>query len=72
MDGNTSDIIKLTGQGVVTYLTNDFNNISKTKQIHISWHKAKTVILCKTGDPKYIKYYKPISLPPVPHINNIE
>ena len=33
MDGITSDIIKLAGTIVLTYLTNIFNNILKTKQI---------------------------------------
>ena len=33
MDGITSDIIKLGGPVVLTYLTNIFNNILKTKQI---------------------------------------
>ena len=59
MDGLTSGIIKL-GEGggggggaiVLTYLTNIFNNILKTKQIPDSWQ----------GDPKDIKNYRPIGL----------
>ena len=47
---------------VLTYLTNIFNNILKTKQIPDSWHEAKIVILFKNGDPKDIKNYRPISL----------
>ena len=62
VDGITSDIIKLGGPMVLTYLTNIFNNILKTKQIPDSWHEAKIVILFKKGDPKYIKNYRPISL----------
>ena len=62
MDGITSDIIKLGGPIVLTYLTNIFNNVLKTKQIIDSWHKAKIVILFKKGDPKDIKNYRPISL----------
>ena len=62
MDGITSDIIKLVGPIVLTYLTNIFNNILKTKQIPDSWHEAKIVILFKKGDPKDIKNYRPISL----------
>ena len=64
MDGITSDIIKLAGplNFVLTYLTNIFNNILKTKQIPDSWHEAKIVILLKKGDPKDIKNYRPISL----------
>ena len=50
------------GQTVLTYLTNMFNNIQKTKQIPYSWHEAKIVILFKKGDPKDIKNYRPISL----------
>ena len=46
----------------LTYLTNIFNNILKTKQIPDSWHEAKIVILFKKGDPKDIKNYRPISL----------
>ena len=60
MDGITSDIVKLGGPIVLTYLTNTFNNILKTKQIPDSWHEAKTVILFKKGDPKDIKNYRPI------------
>ena len=41
VDGITSDIIKLGGLIVLTYLTNIFNNILKTKQIPDSWHEAK-------------------------------
>ena len=41
--------IKLGGQSVLTYLTNIFNNIFKTKQIPGSWHEAKIVILFKTA-----------------------
>ena len=41
VDGITSDIIKLGGPIVFTYLTNIFNNILKTKQIPDSWHEAK-------------------------------
>ena len=62
VDGITSDIIKLGGPIVLTYLTNIFNNILKTKQIPDSWHEAKVVILFKKGDPKDIKNYRPISL----------
>ena len=62
VDGITSDIIKLGGPIVLTYLTNIFNNILKTKQIPDSWHEAKIVILFKKGDPKDIKNYRPISL----------
>ena len=54
MDGITSDIIKLGGPIVLTYLTNIFNNILKTKQIPESLHEAKMVILFKKGDPKDI------------------
>ena len=64
MDGITSDIIKLGGSVVLTYLTNIFNNILKTKQIPDSWHEAKIVILFIKGDPKDIKNYRPISLLP--------
>ena len=38
VDGITSDIIKLGGPVVLTYLTNIFNNILKTKQIPDSRH----------------------------------
>ena len=62
VDGITSDIIKLGGPIVLTYLINIFNNILKTKQIPDSWHEAKIVILFKKGDPKDIKNYRPISL----------
>ena len=62
VDGITSDIIKLGGPMVLTYLTNIFNNILRTKQIPDSWHEAKIVILFKKGDPKDIKNYRPISL----------
>ena len=62
VDGITSDIIKLGGPIVLTYLTNIFNNILKTKQIPDSWHEAKIVFLFKKGDPKDIKNYRPISL----------
>ena len=55
VDGITSDIIKLGGPIVLTYLTNIFNNILKTKQIPDSWHEAKIVILFKKVDPKDIK-----------------
>ena len=58
IDGITSDIIKLGGPIVLTYLTNVFNNILKTKQIPDSWHEAKIVILFKKGDPKDIKNYE--------------
>ena len=47
VDRITSDIIKLGGPVVLTYLTNIFNNILKTKQIPDSWHEAKIVILFK-------------------------
>ena len=60
VDGITSDIIKLGGPVVLTYLTNIFNNILRTKQIPDSWHEAKIVILFKKGDPKDIKNYRPI------------
>ena len=59
VDGITSDR-KLGGPIVLTYLTNIFNNILKTKQIPDSWHEAN--ILFKKGDPKDIKNYRPISL----------
>ena len=62
VDGIKSDIIKLGGPMVLTYLTNIFNNILRTKQIPDSWHEAKIVILFKKGDPKDIKNYRPISL----------
>ena len=62
VDGITSDIIKLGGPVVLTYLTNIFNNILKTKQIPDSWHEAKIAILFKKGDPKDIKNYRPTSL----------
>ena len=62
MDGITSDIIKLGRPVVLTYLTNIFNNILKTKQIPDSWHEAKIVVLFKKGDPKDIKNYRPVSL----------
>ena len=63
MDGIASDIIKLGGPVVLTYLTNIFNNTLKTKQIPDRWHEAKEiVILFKMGDPKDIKNYRPISL----------
>ena len=62
VDGITSDIIKLGGPMVLTYLTSIFNNILRTKQIPDSWHEAKIVILFKKGDPKDIKNYRPISL----------
>ena len=52
MDGITSDIIKLGGPIVLTYLTNIFNNILKTKQIPDSWHEAKIAILFKKGTLK--------------------
>ena len=61
MDGITSYIIKLGGPIVLTYLTNIFSNILKTKQISDSWHEAKIVILFKKGDPKVNKNYRPIS-----------
>ena len=51
VDGITSDIIKLGGPLVLTYLTNIFNNILKTKQIPDSWHEAKIVSLFKKGGP---------------------
>ena len=47
VDGITSDIIKLGGPIVLTYLTNIFSNILKTKQIPDSGHEAKIVILFK-------------------------
>ena len=61
MDGITSDIIKLGRQIVLTYLTNIFNNIPKTKQTPDSRHEAKIVSLFKQGDPKTsrTKAYKP-------------
>ena len=62
VDGITSDIIKLGGPVVLTYLTNIFNNILNTKQIPDSWHEAKIVILFKKGDPIDIKNYRPISV----------
>ena len=51
MDGITSDIIKLGGPIILTYQTNIFNNILKTKQIPDSWHEAKIVILFKKWRP---------------------
>ena len=63
MVGNTSDIIKLGVQIVLTYLTSIFNNIFDIKQIPDCWHEAKIVNLFKKGDPKDIKNYRPISLP---------
>ena len=62
MGGITSDIIKSGEPVVLTYLTNIFNNILKTKQIPDSWQEAKTVILLKRRDPKDIKNCRPISL----------
>ena len=62
VDGITSDLIKLGGPFVLTYLTNIFNNILKKKQIPDSWHEATIVILFKKGDPKDIENYRPISL----------
>ena len=62
VDGITGDIIKLGGPMVLTYLTNIFNNILRTKQIPDNWHETKIVILFKKGDPKDIKNYWPISL----------
>ena len=62
VDGITSDIIKLGGPIVLTYLTNIFNNILEAKQIPDSWHEANIVILFKKGDPKDIKNFRPISL----------
>ena len=62
VDRITSDIIKLGEPIVLTYLTNIFNNILKTKQIPDSWHEAKIVILFKKGDAKDTKNYRPISL----------
>ena len=64
MDGITSDIIKLEGQTVFTYLTNIFNNTLKTKQILDSWHEAKIVTLFRKGDPKGIKNSRPMILLP--------
>ena len=67
VDGMTSDI-KLGGPIVLTYLTNIFNNILKTKQIPDSWHEAKIAILFRKGDPKDIKNYRPItSISPLSH-----
>ena len=62
MDVVTSDIIKLGGPTVLTYLTNIFNNILKTKQIPDSSQEVKIVILLKKGDPLDIKNYRLISL----------
>ena len=62
VDGITSDIMKLGGPIILTYLTNIFNNTLKTKQIPDSWYEAKIVILFKKGDHKNIKNYRPISL----------
>ena len=68
MESQVIIIIKLEGGGggggpiVLTYLTNIFNTILKTKQIPDSWHEAKIVILFKKGDPKDIKNYRPVSL----------
>ena len=62
MDGITSDIIKLGQPIALTYLTNIFSNILKAKQIAVSWHEAKVIILCKKRDPRDIKNYRPISL----------
>ena len=62
LDGIASDIIKLGGPIILTYLINIFNNMLKTKQIPGNWHGAKIVILFKKGDFKDIKNYRPISL----------
>ena len=62
MDGITSDIIKLGQPVALIYLTNIFNNILKAKQIPVSCHEAKVIILFKKGDPRDIKNYRPISL----------
>ena len=62
IDGIASDIIKLGGPVVLTYLTNIFNNTLKTKQIPDSWHEAKIIILFKKGDHKGIKNYRSINL----------
>ena len=70
MDGITSDIIKQGGPIVLTYLTNIFNNMLKTKQIPDSWHEAKIVILFKKGDPKDIKNYRAYK-PPVTQLQNM-
>ena len=61
MGGITSSI-KLGGGIVLTYLTNIFNNIPKTKQIPGSWREAKIVILFKKGNPADIKSYRTASL----------
>ena len=62
MDGITSDIIKVLGKSVHSYLTSIFNYTLKTKQISDSWHEAIIVILFKKGDPKDIINYRPINL----------
>ena len=53
MDGITCDIIKLGAQRVLTYLTNIFNNILKTKQMPDSWHEAKYSFCLKRKTPKH-------------------
>ena len=69
MDETTSDITKRRewgagrgGGGVLTYPTNIFSKILKTKQIPDCWHGAKIVILFKKRDTKDIKNYRPISI----------
>ena len=51
VDGITSDIIKLGGPMVLTYQTNIFNNILRTKQIPDSWHEAKNSHSVQKGRP---------------------
>ena len=51
VDGITSDIMKLGGPVVLTYLTNTFNNILKKKQIPDSWHEAKNCHSVQKGRP---------------------
>ena len=68
MERITSDIIKLGGQIVFTYLTNIFNSVLKTKQIPDSWYEAKIVIMSKKGIPR--RHQKPYK-PPVKQLQNI-
>ena len=62
-------MINLVGQSVLTYITNIFTKILKTKQIFESLHEAKKVILFEEGDPKDIKNYRPVTI--VTQLQNI-
>ena len=65
VDGITSDIIKLGGPVVLTYLTNIFNNILKTKQIPDSWYSYGSRTpnrLSVTGAPDFLSFYLDFSL----------